>query len=458
MHARARVSFGSSVYSIGIDDHRRAALPAWQAHGKASHLARKAMGAVIAPEAARPLSALRHRDFAVYAVARFCVTLVWQMINVAVGWQVYELTQDPLNLGLVGLAQFLPFVALVLPAGQAVDRSDRRQVLLYSYAVSAASAALLLWSALRDGHGVWPVYLALVISGASRAYFMPASQAMTPNLVPPESLANAIAINSALLQIGLVVGPALGGALYLLGAPVVYGTCMVLLLLVLVLIAMIRPARTTAAPHSSFSSTGVLEGLRFVLAQRLVLGAISLDLFAVLFGGATALLPIYAGSVLHVGPAGLGILRTAPGIGAALTGLALTVRPIERAVGRWLFTGVAVFGAATVVFGMATSFWLSLLALTVLGAGDMLSVYIRQILVQLETPDAVRGRVSAVSSMFIGSSNTLGELESGLTASWFGTVPAVVLGGVATLLVVASYLKLFPELRHMDRFRREPPT
>jgi MFS family permease len=411
---------------------------------------------VIAPEAARPLSALRHRDFAVYAAVRFCVTLIWQMINVAVGWQIYALTRDPLDLGLVGLAQFLPFVILVLPAGHAVDRGDRRKVLLCSYAVSAVCVAVLLWSTLHGGHGVWPVYLALVLSGGSRAYWMPASQAMTPNLVPPESLANAIAINSALLQIGTVTGPALGGALYLLGAPAVYGTCLGLFLVVLALMALIRPARTKAAAHSSWSSTGVLEGLRFVLQRRVVLGAISLDLFAVLFGGATALLPIYAGAVLNIGPAGLGLLRTAPGAGAALTGLALTMWPIERSVGRWLFGGVAVFGAATVVFGVATDYWVSLLALTVLGAGDMLSVYIRQILVQLSTPDAVRGRVSAVSSMFIGSSNTLGELESGLTASWFGTVPAVVLGGIATLLVVASYIKLFPELTQMDQFQREP--
>jgi hypothetical protein len=281
---------------------------------------------------------------------------------------------------------------------------------------------------------------------------------MTPNLVPPAALANAIAINSALLQIGVVLGPAIGGALYLLGAQVAYGTCLGLLILVVLLIAMIRPARTMAEPHSSFSSAGMLEGLRFVLGRRVVLGAISLDLFAVLFGGATALLPIYAADVLHIGPAGLGFLRAAPGAGAALTGLVLVAAPIERDVGRWLFGGVAVFGVATLVFGVATHFWVALLALAVLGAGDMLSVYIRQILVQLETPDAVRGRVSAVSSMFIGSSNTLGELESGLTASWFGTVPAVVLGGLATLAVVASYMKLFPELSSMDRFRREPPA
>jgi MFS family permease len=408
--------------------------------------------------AARPLAALRYRDFAVYAAARFCVTLCWQMMNVGVGWQVYALTHDPLDLGLVGLAQFLPFVVLVLPAGHTADRGDRRRVLLYAYGVSAVCLAVLTGATLLGNHHVWPVFLALVLSGASRAYWMPASQAMTPNLVPPDALANAIAINAALLQIGIVAGPALGGVLYLLGASVVYGTCLALLLGALVLIATMKPVRPAASTDSSFSSTSVLTGLRFVMQRRVVLGAISLDLFAVLFGGATALLPIYASDVLHIGPAGLGLLRTAPGVGAALIGLGLAVRPIERYVGRWLFSGVAAFGVATVVFGVSTDFPLSLLALTVLGAGDMLSVYIRQILVQLETPDAIRGRVSAVSSMFIGSSNTLGELESGVTASWFGTIPAVVVGGVATLAVVGSYLKLFPELRRMDRFRREPPA
>lgn len=411
----------------------------------------------VAPATASPLTALRYRDFAVYAAVRFFVSLCWQMMNVIVGWQVYALTRDPLDLGLVGLAQFLPFVLLVLPAGHAADRGDRRTVLLYAYSASAVCVAVLLWSTLRGGRGVWPVFLALALSGGSRAYWMPASQAMTPNLVPPDALANAIAVNSALVQIAIVGGPALGGVLYLAGPAIAYGTCLALLLLAIGLIAVIKPVRTTASVDSAYSSAHVLEGLRFVIQQRVVLGAISLDLFAVLFGGATALLPIYA-AMLHIGPAGLGLLRTAPGFGAALTGLVLTLRPIDRYVGRWLFSGVTVFGVATVVFGLSTTFWISLLALAVLGAGDMLSVYIRQILVQIETPDAIRGRVSAVSSMFIGSSNTLGELESGVTASWFGTVPAVVLGGVATILVVATYLGLFPELRRMDRFRSAPPT
>ncbi len=400
-----------------------------------------------------PLAALRYRDFAVYAAARFCATLCWTMLDVAVGWQVYQLTRNPLDLGFVGLAQFLPFVLLVLPAGHTADRADRRRVLLAAYSVSTAAVILLLWFTLAGGREVWPVFVAMTLSGAGRAFWMPTSQAMTPNLVPPEAFQNAVAMNSVLLEIGVIAGPALGGLLYLLGPAVVYGTSLGLLLLILALISTIKPFRA-AAPAKAFSPTDVLEGIRFVFRRRTVLGAISLDLFAVLFGGATALLPVYASDVLHIGPAGLGILRTAPGIGAAVTALLLAFNPIERHVGRWMFSGVAAFGAATIVFGLSHEFWVSLPALAVLGAGDMLSVYIRHVLVQLETPDVIRGRVSAVSSMFIGASNELGEFESGLTARWFGPVLAVVIGGVATLLVVASYLKLFPELRLMDKFRK----
>ncbi len=375
------------------------------------------------------------------------------MLDVAVGWQVYQLTRNPLDLGFVGLAQFLPFVVLVLPAGHTADRADRRLVLLAAYSVSTAAVVLLLWFTLAGGTQVWPVFVAMTLSGAGRAFWMPTSQAMTPNLVPPEAFQNAVAMNSVLLEIGVIAGPALGGLLYLLGPAVVYASALGLLLLILALISTIRPVRA-AAPEKASSRPDVLEGIRFVLKRRTVLGAISLDLFAVLFGGATALLPVYASDVLHIGPAGLGILRTAPGVGAALTALMLAFNPIERHVGRWMFGGVAAFGAATIIFGLSQVFWVSLPALAVLGAGDMLSVYIRHVLVQLETPDSIRGRVSAVSSMFIGASNELGEFESGVTARWFGPVLAVVIGGIATLLVVGSYLKLFPELRFMDRFRR----
>ena len=401
----------------------------------------------------KPLAALRYRDYTVYAAARFFATLCWMMLDVAVGWQVYALTHNTLDLGFVGLAQFLPFVLLVLPAGHVADRADRRLVLIAAYFVATAAVGVLVWFTLSGAHVVWPVFGAMALSGAARAFWMPTSQAMTPNLVPPEAFQNAVAMNSMLLQIGVIAGPSLGGLLYLLGPAVVYGTTLGLLLVILVLISMIRPFRA-AAPAKAFTPADLLEGIRFVVHKRAVLGAISLDLFAVLFGGATALLPVYASDVLHIGPAGLGVLRTAPGVGAALTAVFLAFTPIERHAGRWMFGGVAAFGVATVVFGVSRAFWLSLPALAVLGAGDMLSVYIRHVLVQLETPDEIRGRVSAVNSMFIGASNELGEFESGVTARWFGPVPAVIIGGVATLLVVAGYLKVFPELRLLDKFKR----
>jgi MFS family permease len=402
-----------------------------------------------------PLAVLRYRGFAAYAAARFCTTLCWQMLSVAVGWQVYALTRNPLDLGYLGLAQFLPFVLLVLPGGHVADHIDRRLILLSAYTVAAICAGALVWLSLSGLRTVWPVFAAMAVFGAGRAFWMPAGQAMTPNLVPPEAFPSAIALNSMLLEAGVITGPALGGVLYLTGPSVVYCTVTGLLLLTVVLITTIKPVRTSNPVRPS-QTAELLDGLRYVVHHRALLGAISLDLFGVLFGGATALLPAYARDVLHVGPAGLGLLRTATGLGAALTAIGLVMAPIERHVGRWMFAGVGLFGAATVVFGLSRSFPISLVALALLGAGDMVSVFIRQVLIQLETPDEIRGRVSAVGSMFVGASNELGEFESGLTARWFGLVPAVVLGGVLTLLVVGSYLKLFPELRLMDRFRRKP--
>jgi MFS family permease len=266
-----------------------------------------------------------------------------------------------------------------------------------------------------------------------------------------EAFPSAVAVNSTLFQTGVIVGPAIGGLLLLFGPAAVYGTVLGLLTLVVLLVFSIRPVRV-ATRAAAFRLTDVLEGLRFVFRRRTVLGAISLDLFAVLFGGATAMLPIYASDVLHVSPAGFGALRAAPGVGAALIAAMLAFSPLDRHVGRWMFGGVALFGASTVVFGVSESFWISMVALFLLGAGDMVSVFVRHLLVQLETPDEIRGRVSAVSSMFIGASNELGEFESGVAAKWLGLVPSVVFGGLATLGVVAAYLKLFPELRKMDRF------
>ena len=399
------------------------------------------------------LSVLRHRDFTVYAAARFCTSLAWAMLGVAVGWQVYELTRNPLYLGFVGLAQFLPFVLVVLPAGYVADHADRRLVLVGAYGIQGICAGVLLWFTLSGTTRVWPVFVAMTLFGGARAFSMPASQAMTPNLVPLEVFPKAVAFNSILLEIAAITGPSLGGVLYLLGPAVVYGVAFGLIVLVVLLVSTIRPVRALRSSEESVSAD-LLGGLRFVLHRPLVLGAISLDLFAVLFGGATALLPAFASDILNIGPAGLGVLRTAPGAGAALTAIVVGLIPIERHVGRWMFGGVALFGAATIVFGLSKSFAVSLVALVLLGAGDMVSVYIRSLLVQLETPDEIRGRVSAVSSMFIGASNELGEFESGVTARWFGLVRAVVLGGIATIAVIAVYWKLFPQLRLMDRFNR----
>jgi MFS family permease len=398
-------------------------------------------------------SVLRYRDYAVYAGARFFNSLAWGMLSVAVGWQVYQLTHNALLLGLTGLCQFLPFVLLVLPAGHVADRSDRRLILVWAYAVQCACSGVMLLFTLSGSTQVWPIFAAMILAGCARAFSMPATQAMVPNLVPREAFPQAVAFNSVSLEIATIVGPSLGGVLYLLGPLVVYGAAFAMGVAVVWLVYSIKPIRAAVSPDAGVSKD-LLGGLRFVMNRPVVLGAISLDLFAVLFGGATALLPAYASDILHIGPAGLGTLRAAPSIGAAITGLVVGVWPIERYVGRWMFGGVALFGLSTVVFGLSGSFVLSLVALVCLGAGDTVSVFIRGILVQLETPDAIRGRVSAVSSMFIGASNQLGEFESGVTARWFGLIPAVVLGGIATLVVVATYTRLFPQLRTMDRFNK----
>ena len=401
---------------------------------------------------ASSLALLRDRDLARYLGARFLGSLAVQMQTVAVGWQVYDVTRRPLDLGLIGLSQFLPFVVLILPAGHVADTRDRRGIVAGCYALMLVCAALLLALAWRGLTSAWPVFGVMTLFGVARAFAMPASQSLLPNLVNREQFGTAVAFNSSLWQVSTIVGPALGGVLYLAGARTVYASVAVLLAVSLVMLVTLRRGGEIAGGSMPLDRNTLLEGLRFVWRRRPVLGAISLDLFAVLFGGATALLPVYAADVLHIGPSGLGWLRSAPGIGAALTGLALGSTPVARHVGRWMFGGVFVFGVATLVFGVSRSFPLSMVALTLLGAGDMVSVYIRHLLVQLETPDAIRGRVSAVNAVFIGASNELGEFESGIVAAWLGAVPAVVVGGAATLLVAVLWARLFPELWRMDRF------
>jgi len=394
--------------------------------------------------------ALDYANYRYYVAARFLGTFSVQMQSVAIGWQVYAMTGDTMDLGLIGLCQFLPFVLLVLPAGHVADRLDRRLILTLCYAVEGLCALLLLLYTLSGIVAVWPVFATLALFGSARAFSMPTNFAITPNLVSRGAFPNAVAINSSMSHVATIVGPAAGGMLYVYGPDSVYITVGGILVFSVLIISRVRLPGIIRAPEPTSWHT-LLEGLRFVKSRPVVLGAISLDLFAVLFGGATAMLPAYASDVLHVGPQGLGWLRTAPAIGAGITAALLAFRPIGRRLGPWLFSGVAIFGLSIIVFGLSKIFLVSLISLICLGASDMVSVYIRHLLVQLETPDAIRGRVSAVNAVFIGASNELGEFESGVTASWFGLVPSVIIGGAATMAVAGLWKRWFPELSGMDR-------
>lgn len=398
-----------------------------------------------------PTSILRSRNLSFYLSARFLGTLAVQMQSVAVGWQVYQITGSLFDLGLIGLAQFAPFLVLILWAGHVADRYDRRKIIVLCMLTQLVVSALLLAFTASGSRVVWPVFAVLVLFGSARAFMMPASQAVLRNLVPDKDFGQAVALASSTFHVAVITGPVLGGLLYAFGPTTVYMISAALLALATLLMAATRSAPQVKSTEPASWHT-LLEGLRFVRSRPIVLGAISLDLFAVLFGGATALLPAYAHDVLHAGPTALGWLRTAPGAGAALCSIALAFFPLRRRVGAWMFGGVAVFGAATLVLGFTSNFTVALAALFLLGAGDMVSVYVRHLLVQYETPDEIRGRVSAVNAVFIGASNELGEFESGLTAGWFGLVRAILLGGAATLAVTGLWAVLFPVLSKMDRF------
>ncbi len=395
--------------------------------------------------------AFRDSNFSYYLAARFLTTVSSEMQSVAVAWQVYGLSHRPLDLGLVGLAQFLPGIFLFLIAGHAADRIARQRILQTCCAAFSICSLLLLALALHGVNSVYPLYIVLLMNGAVRAFNMPAGQAFLPLLVTEERFPNAVAWSSSVFQTATIAGPIAGGILYAwIGNPIpVYASAAIAYLAGMLLIAAVRPG-VVERPRSAASLGVVLDGFRYIWRNKLVLGALSLDLFAVLLGGAVALLPVYAREVLQVGASGLGILRSAPGVGAVTMAIAVAHRPLRRKAGSVLLWCVFGFGVFTIVFGLSRNLVLSLAALVLMGACDMVSVIVRQTMLQLATPDEMRGRVSAVNSMFIGVTNEVGQFESGITAQWFGAVPAVILGGAGTIAVVVLWAWLFPALRRVD--------
>lgn len=399
----------------------------------------------------------RPRDFTLYLIGTFLLNVAIQVQSVAIGWQIYEIYRTPLALGLVGICQFLPMFFLILPAGEICDRHDQRKILSIAVALQGCCALLFLLFSHSKMADALPFYGVLALFGAARAFTAPSGQSMVAFLVPPEKLPRAVAMNSSVFSVAVISGPAIGGFLYGLGPVATYSLCAVCFLLAAGFMLTLGGRRHLAGKIDASRFARVKEGIAFVRNRPVVLGAISLDLFAVLLGGATALLPIFARDVLHTGPEGLGLLRSAPAVGAALTALFLARKPIERHTGIRMFAAVAVFGVATVVFGLSHNFLLSFAALFVLGASDMISVFIRRSLIQMATPDRMRGRVGAVNMLFISASNEMGEFESGFTAFLFGTIPAVVIGGLGTIGIVALWMKLFPPLRQADRLSDAAP-
>lgn len=395
------------------------------------------------------------RSFLRFWATRVATTMANQMLMVAVGWQMYDLTHSAWDLGLVGLVQFAPALLLTLVVGQVADHYDRRKVLASCLAGQAVVSLLLVWASFSGWINRELILLASVALGVTKAFQMPTQQALTPQLVPAELLPRALAFASSGTQFAIIAGPATGGFVYVSGAGAVYALCAGLIVLGLGFLTGVKTEHAAVRAREPVTRKSLLAGIRFIWHRKPVLGAISLDLFSVLLGGATALLPIYARDILHTGPWGLGFLRGAPALGAFVTSLWLTRHPIERRAGKLMFAAVAVYGVSTLVFGLSTNFMLSLVMLAFSGAGDMVSVVIRQSLVQLETPDEMRGRVSAVNSVFIGASNQLGEFESGATAAAWGAVTSVVVGGLGTLTVVAIWMRLFPELARRERLGSE---
>jgi MFS family permease len=394
-------------------------------------------------------AAFRHRSYTLLFFARFMAAFATQIISVAVGWQMYDVTRSTLYLGLIGLVQFLPSLILILVTGSVIDRHNRRAIVSVCLAVSALCSAALLLITVTGTFSPLPVFIILTTFGIERAFANPAISSLSPNLVPAEDLPNSFAWNSSSWQTASIVGPVAGGLLYGIGPAVAYSVALAFMVAGALLVFMIpKPAQKTTSEPTSWSY--MVAGFGFISRQKIVLGAISLDLFAVLLGGATALMPVYASEILVLGPLGLGLLRAAPGVGAIATALYLAAFPIRHNSGIKMFCGVALFGAGTVIFGLSHITWLSIVALALMGAGDMVSVYVRETLIALWTPDQVRGRVNAVNSVFVGASNELGEFRAGMMAAAFGAVPAVVIGGLGTLAVSLAWSAMFPQLRRID--------
>ncbi|MHC0035400.1 MFS transporter [Pseudoneobacillus sp. C159] len=393
-------------------------------------------------------SLFKHQSFANFWFARILSSSSFQMLSVAIAWQMYDLTKDPFSLGFVGLAQFLPMVLLTFVVGQVADRFDRRKIVYICQFIESGIAALLLYANFTGGLNKEQIYLAAAILGACRAFEGPTSTSLLPQLVSRAILPQAISLSTTAGQTSQILGPALGGLLFSLGASFVYGTATVALLIASILTFFIKVEQVVRTTEPvSFRS--VFMGLEFIFKKPIILGTISLDLFAVLLGGATALMPIFAQDILQTGPWGLGLLRTAPAIGALIVSVFLAYHPLKKAIGLKLFAALGVFGLSTMVFALSTNLILSLIALLFIGGSDVVSVVIRHSLVQLQTPDEMRGRVNAVNSLFIGTSNQLGEFESGMVAGLIGTVPAAFVGGVGTILVAGLWMYLFPSLRRI---------
>ncbi|MBB4065243.1 MFS transporter [Gellertiella hungarica] len=403
----------------------------------------------LSEEQADRFAAFRHGAYARFFVARFLASFAIQIVSVSVGWQMYDETRNTLLLGLIGLVQFLPSLILLLVTGSVADRYNRRSIVAICLVMSAGCAAALLAITLAGAFAPIPVFAVLLVFGIERAFMAPAVQSLAPNLVPERDLANAIAWNSSSWQTAAIVGPVAGGLLYGLSAAVAYSVALAFLTAAALLVFTIpKPAQRRSEEARSWST--VLAGFRFISSEKVVLGAISLDLFAVLLGGAVALMPVFARDILTLGPWGLGLLRAAPGAGAILVAVLLAAYPIRHRAGHFMFAGVGLFGIATVVFGFSQNVWLSVAALFVMGGADMVSVYVRETLITLWTPDEVRGRVNAVNMVFVGASNELGEFRAGTMAHLVGAVPAVVIGGVGTLAVSLLWAIGFPKLRRIN--------